>query len=225
MTQIAQLSKAKTMLQEARTVAEFRDLRDFASSMREWARAHGLGIEAENEACAFVLRAEREIGRELLRMAEAGERAVYGRFIVDQPRDENGRVLKGAKSPLPTLRDLGISLTNAANWQRLAGIEDEYFERMIAQALAPDANGKVRRIAKKRFYPWPEDRRGPHHGSDYRKDDPLTPLFHLRTYADQVLGSSLSRLSSDDLIEVGKIGVNLVKAARAELDGRQGRAA
>ena len=216
--QIAEISQARRMLSEARTVADFRDLRDFATSLRTWAKSRHLGIEAENEAAVFILRAERAAGLELIRMAEMGQRAVRGRFVAG-PRDDKGRVAKGAVSDLPTLADLGISPSSAANWQRLAQVADEHFERMIVEALAPASDGRLSRIAKKRFYPWPEDRR--EYGGGSTRDDPLTPLFLLRTYADQVLGASLARLSSSDVHEIGKIGVRLVKAARAELESRK----
>lgn len=217
MTLPAELSKAERMLAEARSIADLRELRDFASSLRAWAQSRHLGVEAENTAAVFILRAERAAGQELIRMAEGGQRAVKGRFVGDQPRVK-GRIAKGGGSDLPTLAQLGISPTASANWQRLATVSDEHFERMLADALAAGADGTVSRIAKKRFYPWPEDRR--EYAGEHRKDDPLTPLFHLRTYADQVIGSSLVRLSSEDVSEIGKIGVRLVKAARAELDSR-----
>jgi hypothetical protein len=213
---VARLTQAQRMLAEARTLSDFHGLRDFASSLRSWAQSRHLGVEAENAAAVFILRAERAAGQELIRMG--GQRAVKGRFVGDQPRVK-GRIVKGGGSDLPTLADLGISPTASANWQRLATVSDEHFERMIAEALAPASDGSVSRIAKKRFYPWPEDHRE-YRETTYRKDDPLTPLFHLRTYADQVIGSSLARLSRDDLVAIGKLGVRLVKAARAEMDRR-----
>jgi len=216
---VAELSQAHRMLADARTVADFRDLRDFATSMKAWAQSRHLGVAAENEAAVVILRAERGAGRELLRMAEDGERARRG-DPTGLPRDKRGRIASGPTECLVTLRSMGIPMSSAANWQRLAEPSDEHFERMLTEAREPDDNGLVKRIAKKRFYPWPEDRRDYSNGANYRRDDPLTPLFHLQTYASQVLGASLERLSSDDLVSIGKLGVRLVKAARAEMDRR-----
>lgn len=219
----AEIADAERMLAGAKSIADLTDLRGVASGLRSWAKSRHLGIEAENAAAVFILRVERAAGAELARMAASGERSGRG-WPKGVPHDESGRIPNGpgAWDQGVTLTDLGISRTSAANWQRLAMVSDEHFERMIAAALEPSPDGRVNRIAKKRFYPWPEGERRSADAS-YRKDDPLTPLFHLRTYADQVIGSSLARLSSEDLTEIGKIGVRLVRAARAELDTRGGR--
>jgi hypothetical protein len=215
-----ELSNAARMLAEARSIVDFRNLRDFASSLRTWARARRLGVEAENEAAVFVLRAERGAGQELARMAASGERSGRG-WPKGVPHDDDGRVPEGPGTwdKAVRLTDLGISGQQASEWQRLAMVDDGHFERMIAEALAPSSDGRVSRIAKRRFYPWPEYG----HKASAPKNDPLTPLFLLRTYADQVIGSSLARLPSSDVSDIGKIGVRLVKAARAELDSRVGK--
>ena len=208
MTLPAELSVAERKLAEARSIGDLQELADFATSLRAWAKSRHLGIEAENEAAVFILRAERGIGAELRRMMEDGTRATHGA--------RGGVPSRGWDGERPTLKMLGISRSQAQRFQSLAYIDDAEFERRLAERLAPSPDGKVERLAKSTFYWTPR----PHVVGRGVAHDPLTPWLLLRTYASKVIESSMARLSSEDVSEIGKIGVRLVKAARAELDSR-----
>ena len=141
MNDLATLSNAQRMLAEAKTLDELRDVRDFAEGAKAWAKARGLGIEAENQASEVVLRAERTIGRMLLDARAAGEIASVGGTI-------SFEVLIKSLG-LPTLADIlpDVDVHYIADWQRAARLADDKFEFMIEAALK-----EGRRIAKTNFY-------------------------------------------------------------------------
>jgi hypothetical protein len=71
--------------------------------------------------------AEREIGRLLLAMVEAGLRTA-GRATEGHKA--------GAPTGLPTLDDLGIDRVDSQKWQKLARLSDEEFEAMLTGEIA-----------------------------------------------------------------------------------------
>lgn len=219
MIETERLSQAHRMLSEARSVADYRDLRDYSTSLRAWARARGLGIESENQAAEFILRAERGVGQELTRMRVAGERSGRG-WPKGVPHDEHGRIPAGPGlwEKAVRLSDLGISPQDSSYWQALAAMQDDAFEAAIADALKPGPDGQVRRLSKAVLYRL--SRRGPSHHDAPVKNDPVAPFEELRVHIAGFLAGGIDRLSPDDVVGVGKLGVRLVKAARAEMDRR-----
>ena len=134
------LNEADKALALATSVPEMRALRDTFTSAKAWAKSRGLGVEAENKASEYILRTERKIGAELIRMAETGERNL-------------GRPAKG--SHLETLSELGIEKNNAERWQLVARVSDEEFEALLNHSKAARE-----RIAKINFYRKSHKRRG-----------------------------------------------------------------
>jgi hypothetical protein len=112
---------AQRALAEATTLPEMKDVRSWAEALRAYARSRGMGIDAENQAAEVVIRAERKMGGELARMAEAGERATQA-----------GNNLQA----LPRLQDLGIERHHAEDWVRLATIPDEDWDSLVVELLA-----------------------------------------------------------------------------------------
>lgn len=139
-TELTILTNAQRMLAEAKTIPEIKAARDAATGAKAWVKSRGLGVESENEASEYILRAERKIGLELIRMGEVGERALSGGAW--SSRDKSGPV------PLLTLSDLGIDRNgDATDWQRLARLPEDIFERMLGGAKA-----NRERLAKVNFY-------------------------------------------------------------------------
>jgi hypothetical protein len=196
-SELALLSGAESALATASTIPELKSFRDEVTAAKAWAKSRGLGIESENKAAEYILRAERKIGAELIRMSEVGERAtskdslvpggIAGTtsgpgtpIVVAKSRNDDDGVL--------TLSDLGVSNKDAFNWQRVARLTDEQFERMIAQAL------ELReRIAKINFYRVPED---PTEAEPETKEDPFFLAF--RKGAEGLLQNDGVRLLPDD---------------------------
>lgn len=103
------------MLMEARDLPDLRDIRDMAEAARAWARAHDLGIEAENNALTIRLTAERRIGELLVKSRADGTRARTGK-----------------ESYKTTLADIGITKQQSSQWQTLAGMPEERFVAEIS---------------------------------------------------------------------------------------------
>lgn len=206
------------MLAEARTPSELRDLRDYATGAKAWAKARGLGVESENEATEVILRAEREIGRILREMRENG-------LISD-----GNPHLRGTE--VVTTKDLvGFSARDrrASDWMRLSDLPAEKFEAMLAAAKAIEGA----RIAKVNFYT-AIDRATDVRGEAGSRSTPTDPGFDaLRRGAFALLGwrveedgregpteNGLLSLPEDELVVIANIirslavAYNEAKAAR-----------
>lgn len=157
-TSLAPISQAQRMLTEATNLAEFREVRDYAEGLRAWARARGEGVTTENLAAAYILRAERAMGQELIRMAEVGERAARGQWQERKAGPAGNQVSRWegqevtATKVLPSLTDLGVSEKESYLWQRLAKRwTDEEFESHLSDVQELGA-----RVAKVDFYRGPK---------------------------------------------------------------------
>jgi len=127
-TALEPISLARRALAEATTLPEMRDVHATASALQKYARARNLGIEAENPCAEIVYRAERKMGAELIRMAEAGERAMGW----STAPGHKGTV----DTTLPTFADLGVARHAADDWQKFAKIPDEDWDAILADAYA-----------------------------------------------------------------------------------------
>lgn len=133
-TALEQISIAQQALGEAKTLPDIKAVHDWAETLRAGARARRMGIEAENGAAEIVVRAERKMGEELLRMKLFGERDPGGR---------GGLADRGSVN----LQTLGIPDQQSSRWQRLARLSDEEFDYEIARAREQDEG-----IARVNFY-------------------------------------------------------------------------
>jgi hypothetical protein len=134
-TAITPITEARRMLSEATTVPSLVNLHDFATTAKAWARARGMGVEAENEATEVILRAERKMGG----------------VLASVPRVPMSERQTSAGSPTlldSVLAEMGLHRKSreAFDYQRLASIEEERFEAMLAAARSGG------RVAKVNFY-------------------------------------------------------------------------
>lgn len=114
----------RTALANATTVEDFRGVRDMASAARAWAKARGLGIQSENDAAEYILRAERRIGQVLETLREEGRLAQRGPTGVPADGSLTLRVVV-AMSERPTLStreiaalmDVTLSKASAFLWK------------------------------------------------------------------------------------------------------------
>ena len=215
-TQLIEITEADRALALAASVPELTDLHDKFTTAKTWAKTRGLGVDAENKAAEYILRTERKIGAELIRMLEAGERAQHGGGT---PGQEGF-----SKLGLPTLAELlggqddkSTVRDNAAAWQRLARMPEDVFETMLAEVKATRE-----RIAKINFYAA---------SRPVRIDDPAPERPDTLGYAllqeaandllgwqvdDAGVGSAtenkLLRLATDELAQVGLLLKALITA-------------
>jgi len=115
-TALVKLDAARRMLAEAKDVYDLIDLRDQAATVQGWIRRRDLSLDDENRAAELRVRAEREIGRRLK----------------ETVRHESGRPpkLSSASRVLPE----GISYDQSSQYQHMAAVPDDDFERHIAEA-------------------------------------------------------------------------------------------
>lgn len=134
------ITQAQRMLAEAKTLPQLRELRDFATGAKAWAKARGLGVDAENEAAEVILRAERMIGAALIRLIDED--------LLFRPGTGDGgnQFIEPAGNKMG-LGDLGLTKMDSSRFQSLARLSDEQFEGL----LSAGRTGGLR-LAKFNFY-------------------------------------------------------------------------
>lgn len=207
---LAPVAQAQRMLAQASTFEDFRDIRDLSETARAYARARGLGIESENMASEYVLRAERGMGKVLIEMMESGQRAPSHPVSADKA------------ALVPKLTEL-IGETNdsrarreASNWQRLyRAWTDEEFEGQLARVKELGA-----RIAKTNFYRGFEksaarDKAAIREAADAASPDESTTEVSALVRAAEAVESVMSQLPADELLVVATTIQGLVASYNA----------
>jgi site-specific DNA-methyltransferase (adenine-specific) len=116
-TTLAKLDAGRTALAAARSVFEVKQLRDQATTIEHWLKRRGASLDLQNDAAEFRLRAERKLG------------ALLKETVV--PRGNHGGVV-GASKSLPD----GITKKQSHQWQCEAEVDDDNFERWVAETCA-----------------------------------------------------------------------------------------
>jgi hypothetical protein len=142
------LSEADKALATATSIPELRELHDQLAAAKAWAKSRGLGVEAENKASEYILRAERKIGQQIIAMKEE-DALRTGRLSGTKPGPDRVPILR--EDDRPTLAEIGIGPHLSADCQKVAALSDEVFDRMISAA-----RGTRERIAKINFYRTPK---------------------------------------------------------------------
>jgi hypothetical protein len=119
-TILTNLSKCVTMLRECVSAEDAKKFIDVGAAAKVWAQRQKLGIEAQNSATEFVVRAERRLG-EILRQTKRNQGGRPGK----KPVTLEVQVSK--------LNEIGISRNLSSRAQRLTKIPPEKFEAAIAQ--------------------------------------------------------------------------------------------
>lgn len=116
---LANLSRAKRALIEARTLDDVLEIRDKAEAIRVYVKAAGEGLDAQNFAAEIKLRAERKAGALLAEMEMQGP-------------GEYQRSHDATVGP-PSLSDIGINKTQSSRWQKEAGVTEQEFDAHVAK--------------------------------------------------------------------------------------------
>ncbi|WP_233867251.1 hypothetical protein [Paraburkholderia adhaesiva] len=119
---------------ECHAVDEIKALHDQALALEIYAR-QAQNFEAERKATEIRIRAERQAGELLHRMARA------------TPSGNNQHVRKEDVSRdvthPPRLDELGISRNQSSRWQQLADVPDETFEAVLADKSEPVSTTRI----------------------------------------------------------------------------------
>lgn len=143
---LAQLSQARELLEASRNLSEVKSIRDVALAAQEYARAKKLGEESERYASEIAVRAERRIGQLLTEVAKAAG---------GDHRSEDFKSASPAplKSPRQSVDPGGSPDTNkrlSARSQKLAKIDEDEFERRIADRSTKLSADRLARIQRDR---------------------------------------------------------------------------
>ena len=125
-------------LAEAHSIDEVKDIRDKAVALQHYAR-QAKDTEMIRHATEIRMRAERNAGEMLAKMAERGER--------DSGKGNRNPTLK-SQAATPKLSDLGINKTQSSRWQALASLNSDQFDVRIEKASQTAYNGMVRRFVR-----------------------------------------------------------------------------
>jgi hypothetical protein len=131
MTKLVKYDAMCRAIDAAYKVDEVKDIRDKAIALEHYTRlAHN--VEAERQACEIRLRAERKAGKLLRAKAKAKGRLKRGKKLPRSPHVTT-----------ETLKDLGISKKQSSDWQRLADISEDDFERSLTGPARPTTAGII----------------------------------------------------------------------------------
>jgi hypothetical protein len=120
---------AAEYLAKCEHVDEVKEIRDKARAATIYA-AQAKNHEMEFRAARIRLRAERRCGELLKQMRQDGTRhSGHGDQTAESPDG----------TPLPTLADFGISKRQASDWQQIADIPQEEFEKFLQSAVPSTA--------------------------------------------------------------------------------------
>lgn len=115
---ISLCSRARTALAQAKTLEDFKEVRDCGEAAIRLAKSRrDIGVEALTEAQEIVRRAERQLGLML-------------------PSVTGGRGRKEKLQDATFLSDLGIEKTQSSRFQKIARVPDEQFEEWICDCRA-----------------------------------------------------------------------------------------
>lgn len=125
MTALLRYDAACRAIAEARTIDEVQDWIDKAAAVREYTRRIK-NRQMEIDAIEIRIRAKKRRGELLLDLKDRG-----------QIREGKPKLSTGDDSlPVFTLKDLGISKDDSAEDQKIAKIEGDAFERLVARCRA-----------------------------------------------------------------------------------------
>jgi hypothetical protein len=142
---------------ECASVDEVKGMQDLAAAAQAYARQAD-DSEMLTNANRVRLRAQRRCGELLIEMADRGERApvggikggkkIGGERAPGNPGSKWGRSDPTIAPPV-TVKDLGLSRTQAKRWQTLAKLPEKEFEAKVTAAGAVDKPKKSKSVPSK----------------------------------------------------------------------------
>lgn len=129
------LSKIRKDLAQARTVSDFKGIRDKAEVCRHWAARQGASFVVVHEACAIKLEAERGAGKVLTALSNNGE-IQKGRPLKEVTKRKRPSQKRSQVGTVFSLEDLGIlSKNDSSRWQTEAWVPAKLFREYILECL------------------------------------------------------------------------------------------
>lgn len=117
-TGLATISEACRILATCTDLSEIKEIKNKAEAVRQYLKASGESLEAQNKAAEIRLRAERRAG-ELLKSME-------------KRTGPNGT----DNAMLPVLSDLGVTKIQSSRWQLAATVPEDSFAKLVDACAA-----------------------------------------------------------------------------------------
>lgn len=120
-TGLATISEACRILATCTDLSEIKEIKNKAEAVRQYLKASGESLEAQNKAAEIRLRAERRAGE----------------LLATMDRREQGRVSSKGNTTLPlSLSDIGITKIQSSRWQLAATVPEKSFVSLVDACAA-----------------------------------------------------------------------------------------
>jgi hypothetical protein len=176
--QLAKLDKARQMLAESRDLSEVLDIRDLAEGAKAYAKAHRLGLEAQNYAAEIALLAARKAG-EILRQLERKQGHRTDKLpanFAESSQSDYSKVLKESAIPERT----------GQYWQKLAAIPQETVTKYVSEVSK--AGGEISTSGLLKAQPHAEKRKN--------RSEPVKDFEELRILALKMINEGYRQLKA-----------------------------
>jgi hypothetical protein len=108
----------------AHSIDEVKEIHNQAVALEEYAR-QAMNLDAERKCAQIRIRAEREVGRRLKGMPK--NRGARG-----NPRGQGAKIVRSSETTTQkTLEEYGLTKDQSAEWQQLADVPEDIFEREL----------------------------------------------------------------------------------------------
>jgi len=122
-TSLTHFSRARAELAQATKIDEVKVIRDKAQALRAYAQQQGESLEMQNQCAEIKIRAERRAGELLKESAEIGQR----------DKGRGGDRKSQSADVTVKLADIGISKNQSSDWQKIAAIPEDVFEKHVEE--------------------------------------------------------------------------------------------
>lgn len=158
---LARCEQVSQILGDISSVTEAKAVADWVSTLDHATKLRDLNAHAVAETSALRLRAERRIGELIDAERSDGRLASMGGARVGAGRPpasgEISRVESEAETPMPmTLADYGITYDQAADYAKLARVENATFEEALEKEVLEAVRGVTRAAMLRRLAPEPQ---------------------------------------------------------------------
>lgn len=122
-TGLATISEACRILATCTDLSEIKEIKNKAEAVRQYLKASGESLEAQNKAAEIRLRAERRAGALLADMEKTNGARGVGKKV-----ESHGAT--------PLLSDIGVTKTQSSRWQLAATVPEKSFVSLVDACAA-----------------------------------------------------------------------------------------
>jgi len=186
---IIKYNQIRQQLVSCENIEEIKDIRDKTVALRSYAKQCKESLEKQNEIAEIKLRAERRCGQLLEKMDKSKGNA-------DRGKD------RGKK----TLEEIGVNRNQSSNWQKLARMSNEDFEKWLEEKKT--AGEEITLSSILRDYIEVSNKESEDFGVDFEipeYDEDRDSRISLVNYVDTGLSSKTFVFNKSDLIEILEI--------------------